>query len=129
MIKGRKLDHIGIAVPDVEKNAKWYQDTLGFTVKGKFPGDNGHDVYFLQNGTTVYEMYQDDNLNPAVKGKIDHISFQSTDIQADYQYCVDQGYKISTRGVEGCPTFWAHGCRYFKIVSPAGEQVEFCQVL
>jgi len=130
MIKNRAVDHIGIAVEDVEKDAKWYQDTLGFTVKGKFFGEGAsHPTYFLQNGATVYELYQDDTLAPAAKGKIDHISYQSTDIEADYKYCVDQGYQICTKGVEGCPTFWAHGCKYFKILSPAGEQVEFCQVL
>lgn len=26
MIKGRKLDHIGVACTDVEKNVKWYQE-------------------------------------------------------------------------------------------------------
>ena len=36
MIKGRALDHIGIACTDVEKDAAWYMDTLGFTLKGKF---------------------------------------------------------------------------------------------
>ena len=30
MIKELKQDHIGLAVPDVEKDAKWYQDVLGF---------------------------------------------------------------------------------------------------
>lgn len=127
MIKGKPIDHIGVAVADVETNAKWYQDIMGFTVKGKFPGGNGHQVYFLQSGDTVYEMYQDDSLNPAVKGKIDHIAYRSDDIDADYEFCRKQGYQICTKGVEICPTFWEHGCRYFKILSPAGEQVEFCQ--
>ena len=128
MIKDKKLDHIGLAVPDVEKNAKWYQDILGFTIKGKFESSlHGHHVYFLQSGDTVYEMFQSDNMNPAVVGKIDHIAYHSDDIEADYQYCVDQGYKITTNGVECCPTFWEHGCKYFKIESPCGEQIEFCQ--
>ena len=36
---------------------------------------------------------------------------------------------ITTNGIEGIPEFWEKGCRYFKIASPTGEQVEFCQVL
>ena len=63
------------------------------------------------------------------KGKIDHISYLSNDIEADYQYCVNAGYKICTDGIEGIPYFWEKGCKYFKILSPTGEQVEFCQVL
>lgn len=127
MIKNMKLDHIGLAVPDVEKNAQWYQDILGFTVKGKFVGGHGYNVYFLQNGSTVYEMYQSDNMDPAVIGKIDHIAYHSDDIEADYKFCREQGYKITTDGIECCPTFWEHGCRYFKIASPCGEQIEICQ--
>jgi lactoylglutathione lyase len=126
MIKNLPLDHIGLAVTDVEKNAQWYQEILGFTVKGKFPGDN-HPVYFLTNGTVVYEMYQVDDLAPEVQGKIDHIAYTSSDIEADYDFCVKAGYKIVTKGIEICPTFWANGTRYFKIESPCGEQVEICQ--
>ena len=32
------MDHIGLHCSDVELNAKWYQENLGFTVAGKFPG-------------------------------------------------------------------------------------------
>ncbi|WP_343210723.1 VOC family protein [Anaerolentibacter hominis] len=130
MIKGRKLDHIGLAVTDVETTAKWYQDVLGFTVKGKFVGGGGNNVYFLQNGDTVYEMYQPGSgLIPEVQGKIDHISYVSDDIESDYKYCMDQGYEVCTNGIEEIPQFWEKGCRYFKILSPTKEQIEFCQIL
>ena len=36
MIKERELDHTGLCVTDVETNAKWYQEVLGFKVKGLF---------------------------------------------------------------------------------------------
>ena len=88
MIKGRPLDHIGLAVTDVETSAKWYQDVLGFEVIGKFKGGSGNNVYFLKNGPAVYEMYQPKELKAEVQGKIDHISYVSTDIEKDYAYCV-----------------------------------------
>ena len=31
------IDHIGLHCSDVELNAKWYQEELGFKVAGKFP--------------------------------------------------------------------------------------------
>ena len=127
MIKGSKLDHIGLAVTDVEASCAWYRDILGFTVIGDFVTD-GVQVYFLKSGDTVYEMYQED-LPAELQGKIDHISYVSTDIEADYAFCKDQGYTITTNGIEGIPEFWEKGCRFFKIASPTGEQVEFCQVL
>ena len=131
MIKNRQLDHIGLAVTDVEADALWYQQVLGFKVKGKFPNPDGNNVYFLttKDGSVTYEMYQDNSLPEDAKGKIDHISYLSNDIEADYQYCVDAGYKICTDGIEGISYFWENGCKYFKILSPTGEQVEFCQVL
>ena len=129
MIKNRTLDHIGLAVTDVETTAQWYQDILGFQIKGKFKSDSGSNVYFLDNGSITYEIYQDDSLDKIAQGKIDHISYLSTDIEADYKFCVDAGYSICTDGVEGIAQFWNNGCKYFKILSPTNEQVEFCQVL
>lgn len=131
MIKNRPLDHIGLAVSDVEADAAWYQEVLGLSVKGKFQNPEGRNVYFLStaDGSVTYEMYQDDSLAAGAKGKIDHISYVSNDIEADYKFCVNAGYDICTDGIEGIPNFWKQGCKYFKIKSPTGEQVEFCQVL
>lgn len=127
MIKGRKLDHIGLAVTDIEASRKWYCDVLGFEVIGHFYADET-PVYFLKNGDTVYEMYQED-LPETLQGKIDHISYVSEDIEADYAYCLAQGYEMATDKIEGIPTFWEKGCRFFKLATPTGEQVEFCQIL
>lgn len=127
MIKNRKMDHIGLAVTDIEASCAWYRDILGFQVIGSFV-TGGDQVYFLKNGETVYEMYPE-NLPPMLQGKIDHIAYASQDIEADFAYCKAAGYTITTNGIEGIPEFWEKGCRYFKIASPTGEQVEFCQVL
>ena len=93
-----------------------------------FPGPK-HNCYFLKNGDTVYEMYQNDALDPMVQAKIDHSAFESNDIEADYKFCVEAGYEICTNGIEEIPRFWDNGFRYFKIVSPTGEQIEFGQIL
>ena len=47
----------------------------------------------------------------------------------DYKFCVEAGYEICTNGIEEIPRFWDNGFRYFKIVSPTGEQIEFGQIL
>lgn len=100
---------------------------LGFKVKGCFCR-NGHNVYFLDNGHTVYEMYQEE-MNPACEGKLDHISYVSYDVEKDYQECIDAGYEICTDGIEYIPEFWEKGIRYFNIKSPCGEEIEYCQKL
>lgn len=130
MIKNRKQGHIGLATNDVEADAKWYVEELGFEVIGKFPNTDGTNVYFLKNCDVTFEMYQaNPPLSPDAVGKIDHYSFASDDIEADYRYCVEKGYNITTNGIEEISSFWDKGIRYFKIASPTGEQFEFCQIL
>ncbi|MBR3836831.1 MAG: VOC family protein [Clostridia bacterium] len=127
MIKNRKLDHLGMAVDNVEAAKDWYVSVLGGKVIGTFycEGDP-NAVYFVRVGDTVYEMYQEP-VPADARGKIDHVAYLSEDIEADYAFCVSKGYTITTDGIEALPTFWDNGCRYFKILSPTGEQVEFSQ--
>ncbi len=130
MIKNRKHGHIGIATNDLAADAKWYQDVLGFEVTGEFTAPDGTQAKFMKNQDVVVEMYQPLQPIPQeVSGKIDHYAFDSQDIEADYAYCKEQGYTITTDGIEGIPTFWEKGVRFFKIESPTGEQFEFCQIL
>ena len=38
-------------------------------------------------------------------------------------------YDVMTKGIEAIPSRWERGCRYFKVVSPTGEQIEINQDL
>ena len=130
MIKNRKMAHIGLATNNVTEGVRWYQEVLGFQKTGEFETPSGERVFFLKGNGFVYEMYQPSN--PVTKereGKIDHIALESIDIECDYQECVRQGYHITTNGIEEISTFWEKGIRYFKIISPTGEEIEFCQIL
>ena len=120
-----------MAVTDPKADAEWYQEVLGFHLKGKFPDNDGKTVYFVANkdDSVVYEIYEGCDLPEGAIGKIDHISYPSDDIEKDYQFCVEKGYTICTDGIEALPSFWENGIRYFKILSPTKEEVEFCQRL
>ena len=128
MIKNRKMDHIGLGVNDIESSVKWYMDVLGFELIGAFETPDGVPARFLKSGDLVYEIFQPIG-GVSAPGKIDHFSFVSTDIEADYAYCIEQGYSFEKEGIQCIPTFWEKGIKYFKIMSPTGEPVEFCQVL
>ena len=128
MIKNRKMDHIGLAVTDLKATAAWYMDVLGFERIGAFVAPDGTPVNFLKSGDLVYEIYTP-NGGVATPGKIDHLCFESPDIEADYAYCKAQGYRFEAEGIQELPTVWEKGVRYFKIMSPSGEAVEFCQVV
>lgn len=127
MIKGRNLDHLGMAVDNVEAAKEFYTTVLGGVIEGTFycEGDP-NPVYFIRVGKTLYEIYQEP-VPADARGKIDHVAYVSEDIEKDYAFCCEQGYTIATNGIEAIPTFWENGCRYFKILSPTGEQVEFSQ--
>ena len=130
MFEGRKLDHIGLQAANSEEDAKFYMDKLGFKLKGKFKSSRGEFyTWFVTNGEVTYEISQNENLKPDAKGLVNHVALVSHDIEADYKYCVDNGYTICTKGIEEIPSRWEHGCRYFKVMSPAGEQIEFNQDL
>lgn len=128
MIKNRKMDHIGLGVNDIEAAVRWYEEVLGFTLIGAFETPDGVPARFLKSGDLVYEIFQPIGGVDA-PGKIDHFSFVSTDIEEDFAYCAAQGYAFEEEGIQSIPTFWEKGIRYFKIMSPTGEPVEFCQVL
>ena len=69
------MDHIGLHCSDVELNAKWYQEELGFKVAGKFPGMGGRNVYFLENPQDgkMYEISQRDQVQQQ-ESTISHIA-------------------------------------------------------
>lgn len=130
MIKNRKMAHIGLATNNVIEEVRWYQEVLGFQKTGEFETPSGERVFFLKGNGFVYEMYQPSNPVPKEReGKIDHIALESVDIECDYHECVKQGYRITTNGIEEISSFWENGIRYFKIISPTGEEIEFCQIL
>ncbi len=130
MIKNRNHDHIGLATNDIEATVNWYIDVLGFKLIGDFVCPDGSPCKFIKNTDITYEIFQPvGGVKSEVAGKIDHFAYKSTDIEKDFAFCKEQGYDITTNGIEGIPTFWEKGCRYFKIASPTGEQIEFCEVV
>lgn len=131
MFHNRKLQHIGFPTNHLEETIKWYADVLGFEVVNRaYTPDGKIPIAFIRNGDTVYELYQpEEQLDAAVAKKIDHICFDSIDIEQDYLDCIQKGYTITTQGIESLPTVWDKGVKYFKIQGPSGEEVEFCQIL
>lgn len=128
MIKNRPLGHIGLATNDIEATVKWYIDVLGFRLIGEFANTARAPIKFIQSGDVIYEVFQPIG-GAAAPGKIDHFCYASEDIEADYRYCRQQGYTFEQEGIQELPTVWERGVRYFKIMSPTGEAIEFCQVL
>lgn len=129
------LQHIGIPVSNL-KNSELFYEGLGFqnvmTSHFEINGEKGF-VSMMKNGTLIIEIYQ----MPAVElvaiqqrkdGHIDHFALDVDDIELTYTTLVQHGYKV----IEPAPVFlnfWNKGCKYFNILGPDGERIEFNQIL
>jgi lactoylglutathione lyase len=130
-----KIQHIGIPVTDLKKSEAFYE-TLGFenvmTSTFIHKGEEGR-VSMMQSGDVIIEIYQMpelelDEIRRRQNGHVDHIAFDVDDIDAVFSELKSKHFTI----VEEAPVFlpfWKHGCKYFNMIGPDGERLEFNQIL
>lgn len=135
-IEIRALQHVGIPVTNIKVSEVFYQ-SLGFTnnMQAHFPyGKNEKGTcIMMQLGTItieLYEMPEPDNseVRSRKNGHIDHIAFDVADIDQTYETLKTLGFNP----IEPAPVkldFWENGCKYFNILGPDGERLEFNQIL
>jgi catechol 2,3-dioxygenase-like lactoylglutathione lyase family enzyme len=132
-IKG--LQHIGIPVTNLEVSVPFYA-SLGFidTMQASFQheGEAGKCI-MMKQGDLIIELYQlpDSALSDIAArtdGPIDHIALGVKNIDETFSIMKKSGFTIP----EDSPVFlkfWEKGCRYFNIIGPDGEKLEFNQIL
>jgi catechol 2,3-dioxygenase-like lactoylglutathione lyase family enzyme len=130
-----RLQHTGLPVTDLAASTAFYE-TLGFTsvMSSTFlhPEGTGH-VSMLQRGDIVLELYEFpapalDEIRARSNGHIDHVAFDVSDIDATFRTLKSAGHTP----LEPAPVFlpfWTNGCKYFNILGPDGERLEFNQIL
>ena len=121
------LQHVGLPTNDLKKTLAFYEG-LGFEtvylVKNEAAGE---DVAFLRLQGLTLEVYE--NGKAAMEsGAIDHLAIDVTDVEAAYRLAQEQGYEIVSDGVEFLP-FWENGVKYFILLGPNRERIEFNQYL
>lgn len=119
------LQHIGIPTNDIERTKAFYEQ-LGF--KLIMQTSNGDEqVAFLQLHNLVIETYQ--NYAATMQaGAIDHIAIDVKQIDALYEKVQAMGLTILEGGLQSLP-FWERGIKYFIILGPNNEKIEFCERL
>ncbi len=130
------IQHIGIPVSNIEKSIDFYEG-LGF--KNVMPsifeieGEKGGIVAMMQRSSMILELYQlpASHLS-AIKnrkdGHIDHIAFDVDDVDATFKILKENKYAV----LENEPVFinfWNKGCKYFNILGPDGERLEFNEII
>ncbi len=110
-----RLNHVAIAVPDLEVAARQYRDTLGATVSAPVDlPDHGVTTIFVETGNSKIELLhplgEDSPIarflerNPA--GGVHHLCFEVEDIIAARDRLVSEGARILG---DGQPKTGAHG--------------------
>lgn len=134
-IKLNGLQHIGIPVTDLSRSEKFYA-SLGFTnvmsAGFELEGQQGQ-VAMMQQGSLVLELYQMppahlEEIKQRGNGRIDHFAFDVDDVEATYKQLKESGFEpVETEPVR--LNFWSRGVRFFFILGPDGERIEFNQIL
>lgn len=134
-LKINRLQHIGLPITNLQASQAFYE-RLGFesVMRAAFDHEGGQgQVAMMKRGDIIMELYQMpepelSRVKQRVDGRIDHLAFDVDDIEATYALLQREGFAI----VEAQPmflNFWERGCRYFNVLGPDGERLEFCQIL
>lgn len=121
------IQHVGIPTNEIQKSISFYEG-IGFEVVWQTVNElNNQAVVFLRLGNLVMEIYE--NGQTAMKaGAIDHIALNVTDIDSVFESVKKGGYKMLDEKVQYLP-FWEYGVKFFTVIGPNGEKIEFCEKL
>ena len=109
------LDHIAIAVPDLEKAIKRFLDDFGLTYKGSedVEAAKTSTAFFPLPETSIELIHPLRGEGPVAAflekkgGGLHHICFRSDDIEADVARLKAKGYQF----LSDAPSLGAHNCR------------------
>jgi len=131
----KRLQHVGIPVTNVIVSEAFYEQ-LGFIKAMQSPfqddGETGTCV-MMKNGEVIIELYQlPENKLKEIRerkdGHIDHITFDVDDIDSAFTALKNGSLHVIEQEPVFLP-FWENGCKYFNILGPDGERLEFNQLL
>ena len=119
------LQHIGLPTNDMEATIAFYR-SLGFELVHR-ADNNGETVCFLRLAGVCIEAYENGRA-VGKAGAIDHIALDVGDIEAAWDAVRSAGHQTRESEIQTLP-FWEKGVRFFNILGPNGETVEFGQIL
>jgi len=120
------LQHIGIPVNDMDTVLAFYSK-LGF--EKEYETTNGKErMVFLKKGILVLETYQN-GCASLRNGAWDHVALDVLDIEETWKEVVEGLGIPSLEGSIQFLPFWKNGVRFFTIVGPSMEKIEFSQKL
>lgn len=87
----------------------------------------------MQQNQIIMELYQLPESDLAgirnrKDGHVDHVAFDVSDVDQAFAMLKEASFQV----IEDQPVFlpfWKNGCKYFNILGPDGERLEFNQIL
>lgn len=128
-----KVDHIGIAVKNLEETLKFYEDTLGIKCVSKEEvKDQKVKVAFLPIGDTEVELLESTEKDGPIAKYIDkkgegiqHIAYRVDNIENAIKECKEKGIRM----IDEEPRYGAGGAKiaFLHPKSTFGVLIELCQ--
>ncbi len=128
-----KIDHIGIAVSDLEKSVSFYRDQIGLEFKGtEVVEEQKVKVAFFPVGESKVELLEPtDPEGPvgkfiAKKGEgVHHLAFRVTNLEEKLEQLKEQGVAL----IDEKPRYGAGGAKiaFLHPKSTGGVLVELCE--
>lgn len=116
------IQHLGLPTADLNKTIAFYH-SLGF----RTIFEQKDHVAFLQLGTMVIETYVRAQ-TAMTAGAIDHVALNVKDIEAAWRDAQTCSYETEDTEIHFLP-FFENGVKFFTIIGPNREKVEFNQML
>lgn len=121
------LQHIGIPTNDIEATKDFYK-SIGFEIAFEtFNVEANEKVCFLKNHDVIIETFENHKASK-IDGVIDHFCLHITNIEEVFQMIQKGNYEMVNDKIQFLP-FWDNGVRFFTILGPNKEKVEFLQLL
>jgi len=124
---GKKIDHVGLFVTDLEASLTFYQEIVGMELKDRFTiADGAVTLAFLGfNGSdeTELELVYGSNPNLPAEGKVNHIAFLVDSIEEEWDRVKTLNVEFINDEIATLP----NGYRNFFVKGPDAEKVEFFQ--
>lgn len=123
----KRIDHVGLMVKDLSASIRFYQEVVGFELKGTLTHTNGviqlAFLGFRESDETELELIQGYHDSLPAEGKVHHFAIHVEDIEAEFERIQSLDVKLIDQEITTLP----NGHRYFFFEGPEGEWVEFFQ--
>jgi lactoylglutathione lyase len=129
------LQHVGIPVTDIKSSEAFYT-SLGFHKATQSAFDHKEEkgkMMMMKLKDIIIELYElpgEDlaEIRGRKDGHIDHITFDVSDVEKAFSELKNAGFTIVEDKPVSLP-FWEKGCKYFNVLGPDNERLEFNQIL